>query len=184
MKTNHPASEGLVALLEPFIDTVVICTMTALTIVIAKPDSWSAAGEGKEVEGVTITSDAFGTVLPWFPNLLTVAVLLFAFSTVLTWGYYGLKAWSYLFGKSRTSEIVFKAVYSLFAVAGSLLSLETLISMADAVLFMLAVFNIIGLYLLAPVVKRELNSFLEHVKGGSTGAPKESDETEASTAQG
>jgi len=164
VKTKHPASEGLVALLEPFIDTVIICTMTALTIVIAKPASWTAAREGKAPEGVTITSDAFGTVLPWFPSLLTVAVLLFAFSTVLTWGYYGLKAWCYLFGRSAASEMIFKIIYSVFAIAGSLLSLETLISMADAMLFMLAVFNIIGLYLLAPVVKRELNSFLAHVR--------------------
>ncbi|MFC4497599.1 alanine/glycine:cation symporter family protein [Streptomyces ovatisporus] len=178
VKTKHPASEGLVALLEPFIDTVIICTMTALTIVIARPDSWAAAGEGKEVEGVTITSDAFGTVLPWFPNLLTVAVLLFAFSTVLTWGYYGLKAWSYLFGKSKASETTFKIIYSVFAVAGSMLSLETLISMADAVLFMLAVFNIIGLYLLAPVVKRELDSFLAHIRGDRTESTKTADAEE------
>jgi AGCS family alanine or glycine:cation symporter len=177
VKTKHPASEGLVALLEPFIDTVIVCTMTALTIVIARPDSWLAAGEGKDVEGVTITSDAFETVLPWFPNLLTVAVLLFAFSTVLTWGYYGLKAWSYLFGKTKASETTFKIIYSVFAVAGSLLSLETLISMADAVLFMLAVFNIIGLYLLAPVVKRELNSFLAHVRGEKQPLEKDAEDT-------
>jgi AGCS family alanine or glycine:cation symporter len=182
VKTKHPASEGLVALLEPFIDTVIVCTMTALTIVIAKPDSFTSAGE--EVEGVTVTSDAFASVLPWFPNVLTIAVLLFAFSTVLTWGYYGLKAWCYLFGKSRTSETLFKIVYSLFAVAGALLSLESLISMADAFLFMLAVFNIIGLYLLAPVVKRELDSFLAHVRGDRSSAAKGADETEAAAPQG
>ncbi|WP_151482541.1 alanine/glycine:cation symporter family protein [Streptomyces albicerus] len=165
VKTKHPASEGLVALLEPFIDTVVICTMTALTIIIANPDSWAEAREGESIGGVTITSDAFGTVLPWFPDLLTVAVLLFAFSTILTWGYYGLKAWSYLFGKSRTSENVFKVTWSVFVVLGSLLSLDSLISLADSALFMLSVFNIIGLYLLAPVVKRELDSFLDFVRG-------------------
>ncbi len=180
VKTKHPASEGLVALLEPFIDTVIVCTMTALTIVIARPDSFTSAGE--EVEGVTVTSDAFATVLPWFPNLLTVAVLLFAFSTVLTWGYYGLKAWSHLFGKSKASETTFKIIYSIFAVAGSLLSLETLISMADAVLFMLAVFNIIGLYLLAPVVKRELNSFLAHVRGDTSAADKSTGADESAPA--
>ncbi len=110
-------------------------------------------------------ADAFGTVLPWFPDVLTVAVLLFAFSTILTWGYYGLKAWSYLFGKSRTSENVFKVTWSVFVVLGSLLSLDSLISLADSALFMLSVFNIIGLYLLAPVVKRELDSFLDFVRG-------------------
>lgn len=176
VKTKHPASEGLVALLEPFIDTVIICTMTALTIVIADPASWAEARDGKEVDGVTITSDAFESVLPWFPNLLTVAVLLFAFSTLLTWGYYGLKSWSYLFGNSRTSEMTFNIVYSVVCVAGALLSLDTLISMADSVLFMLAVFNVIGLYLLAPVVKRELNSFVAHVRGQGTAKEEEPSE--------
>ncbi|MEU0664375.1 alanine/glycine:cation symporter family protein [Streptomyces lavendulocolor] len=170
VKTKHPASEGLVALLEPFIDTVVICTMTALTIVIANPASYVELRQGGEsIGGVTITSDAFATVLPWFPYILTLAVMLFAISTVLTWGYYCMKAWTHLFGRSRTSELTFKVFYTLFAVAGSLLTLQTLIDMADAVLFMLAVINIIGLYLLAPVVKRELNSFLEFVRARNAG---------------
>ncbi|MFC5219928.1 alanine/glycine:cation symporter family protein [Streptomyces coerulescens] len=180
VKTNHPASEGLVALLEPFIDTVVICTMTALTIVIANPASWGEAREGKSIGGVTITSDAFETVLPWFPAILTVAVLLFAFSTILTWGYYGLKAWSYLFGKSKTSETVFKAVWSLFVVVGALMSLDSLISLADSALFLLSVFNIIGLYLLAPVVKRELNSFLEFVRARRAGEIADGDDDQES----
>ncbi|MDG9720365.1 alanine/glycine:cation symporter family protein [Streptomyces sp. DH24] len=181
VKTKHPASEGLVALLEPFIDTVVICTMTALTIVVANPASWGEAREGEDIGGVTITSDAFETVLPWFPYVLTVAVLLFAISTVLTWGYYGLKAWTYLFGRSRTSETVFKSLYTLLAVAGSLLTLQTLIDLADAVLFMLAVINIVGLYLLAPVVKRELNTFLDAVRDrrGGEGAKQEQETVDA-----
>ncbi|UQA92435.1 alanine/glycine:cation symporter family protein [Streptomyces halobius] len=178
VKTKHPASEGLVALLEPFIDTVVICTMTALTIVIASPKSWLEARAGEDIGGVTITSDAFATVMPWFPYLLTFAVLLFAFSTMITWGYYCLKAWTHMFGRSKASELTFKVIYCLFAVAGSLLTLQTLIDMADAVLFMLAVINIIGLYLLAPIVKRELDSFLDFVKsrksGGSDDPAKES----------
>ncbi|MEJ8641201.1 alanine/glycine:cation symporter family protein [Streptomyces sp. MS1.HAVA.3] len=178
VKTKHPASEGLVALLEPFIDTVVICTMTALTIVIANPASWGEARENGGVGGVTITSDAFGTVLPWFPYILTIAVMLFAISTVLTWGYYCMKAWTHLFGRSKASELTFKVMYTLFAVAGSLLTLQTLIDMADAVLFMLAVINIIGLYLLAPVVKRELNSFLAYVRRRDAGLDTEADEDE------
>ncbi|WP_093797638.1 sodium:alanine symporter family protein [Streptomyces sp. Wb2n-11] len=176
VKTKHPASEGLVALLEPFIDTVVICTMTALTIVIANPASWAEARRDGSPVGVTITSDAFATVMPWFPYVLTVAVTLFAISTVLTWGYYGLKAWTYLFGRSRTSELTYKVIYTLFAVAGSLLTLQTLIDMADAVLFTLAVINIIGLYLLAPVVKRELDSFLEFVRARKAGESGDADE--------
>ncbi|MFF5128975.1 alanine/glycine:cation symporter family protein [Streptomyces syringium] len=176
VKTKHPASEGLVALLEPFIDTVIICTMTALTIVIANPASWGEARKGEGVGGVTITSDAFGTVLPWFPYILTIAVMLFAISTVLTWGYYCMKAWTHLFGRSKASELTFKVFYTLFAVAGSLLTLQTLIDMADAVLFMLAVINIIGLYLLAPVVKRELNNFLDFVRRRDAGLDTDSDE--------
>jgi AGCS family alanine or glycine:cation symporter len=114
VKTKHPASEGLVALLEPFIDTVVTCTMTALTIVIANPASWAETRKsgGGDIGGVTITSDAFETVLPWFPYILTVAVMLFAISTVLTWDYYGLKAWTHLFGRSRASELTYKVVYT------------------------------------------------------------------------
>ncbi|MEW1927523.1 alanine/glycine:cation symporter family protein [Streptomyces sp. NPDC088360] len=181
VKTKHPASEGLVALLEPFIDTVVICTMTALTIVIANPASWGEARKDPDsIGGVTITSDAFATVMPWFPYILTIAVMLFAISTVLTWGYYGLKAWTYLFGRSKASELTYKVVYTLFAIAGSLLTLQTLIDMADAVLFMLAVINIIGLYLLAPVVKRELNSFLEFVRARNAGEVPKDDEDQES----
>ncbi|KLI97056.1 sodium:alanine symporter family protein [Streptomyces sp. KE1] len=182
-KTRHPASEGLVALLEPFIDTVIVCTMTALTIVIANPESWGEARAGESIGGVTITSDAFATVLPWFPYILTVAVLLFAFSTVLTWGYYGLKAWTYLFGRSRASELTFKALYTVFAVAGSLLTLQTLIDLADAVLFTLAVINIIGLYLLAPVVKRELSSFLRFVRARDRGADTGAGDAEPETGE-
>lgn len=182
VKTKHPASEGLVALLEPFIDTVVICTMTALTIVIANPASWGEARKDPDsIGGVTITSDAFATVMPWFPYILTIAVMLFAISTVLTWGYYGLKAWTYLFGRSKASELTYKVVYTLFAVAGSLLTLQTLIDMADAVLFMLAVINIIGLYLLAPVVKRELNSFLEFVRARKAGEEDDEDQESVKT---
>lgn len=182
-KTRHPASEGLVALLEPFIDTVIVCTMTALTIVIANPASWGEARDGESIGGVTITSDAFETVLPWFPYILTVAVLLFAFSTVLTWGYYGLKAWTYLFGRSRASELIFKVLYTVFAVAGSLLTLQTLIDLADAVLFTLAVINIIGLYLLAPVVKRELSSFLQFVRARDRGADTGAGDAEPGTGE-
>ncbi|MZE77418.1 alanine/glycine:cation symporter family protein [Streptomyces xinghaiensis] len=175
VKTRHPVTEGLVALLEPFIDTVVICTMTALTIVIASTPSWenareaAAAGEGPG-DGVTLTSDAFETVLPWFPYILTIAVLLFAFSTIITWSYYGLKCWTYLFGRSRTSENIYKVLFSVIVAAGSLLTLGALINMADAMLFLAAVINIIGLYLLAPIVKRELSSYLQHLRDRRAGA--------------
>ena len=169
VKTKHPASEGLVALLEPFIDTVVICTMTALTIVIANPASWREA-RGAVIGGVTITSDAFGTVLPWFPYILTIAVMLFAISTVSDLGlllHEGLDA--PLRPEQGQRADLQGLLHACSRSPGSLLTLQTLIDMADAVLFMLAVINIIGLYLLAPVVKRELNNFLEFVRRRDAG---------------
>jgi alanine or glycine:cation symporter, AGCS family len=171
VRTRHPVTEGYVSLLEPFIDTVVICTMTALTIVIAKTQYWTDAkatvfAGGEVPDGVTVTSESFETVLPWFPYVLTLAVALFALSTLITWAYYGQKAWTYLFGKSRASERVYQLVFCLFIVAGSVLTLGSVLSFADAVLFLLALFNIIGLYLLVPVVKEELASFHEKIRSG------------------
>ncbi|MBC9718253.1 alanine:cation symporter family protein [Streptomyces sp. TRM66268-LWL] len=177
VKTKHPASEGLVALLEPFIDTVVICTMTALTVVVVSPPSLEAARTDPNAPGgVVITSDAFATVLPWFPYVLTVAVILFALSTALTYGYYGEKAWSHLFGRSKPSLTLFRVLYTVCAAGGSLLTLTALFSLADAVLFILAVFNIIGLYLLFPVVRRELKSFLDYAQRRDNGEPEPEEE--------
>ena len=171
VRTRHPVTEGYVALLEPFIDTVVVCTMTALTIVIARTQYWTDAqaavfAGGDVPDGVTVTSESFQTVLPWFPYVLTIAVALFALSTLITWAYYGQKAWTYLFGKSRTSERVYQLIFCLFIVAGSVLTLGSVLSFADAVLFLLALFNIIGLYLLVPVVKEELASFHGKIRSG------------------
>ncbi|MTE19223.1 amino acid carrier protein [Streptomyces sp. TRM43335] len=182
VKTKHPATEGVVAMLEPFIDTVVVCTMTALTIVIAGgplyQETRQAATSGGEVDtstgyGISITSDAFDTALPWFPYLLTIAVVLFAFSTVITWGYYGLKCWGFLFGHSRTKDLVFKVIFCGIIVSGALLSLGVLVDLADASLFLAALFNIVGLYLLAPVVKRELHRVLEYVRRRDAGETEE-----------
>ena len=164
-KTRHPVSEGFVALLEPFIDTVIICTMTALAIVIARPESWLAAREevsatgATTADGVVLTSDAFVTVLPWFDVVLAVAVALFAFSTLITWSYYSQKAWTYLFGRSKAKENLFKVIYCLFTVVGTVLTFEQVLGMADALLFVCALVNIVGLYLLAPVVLQELRDY-------------------------
>jgi AGCS family alanine or glycine:cation symporter len=164
-KTRHPVSEGFVALLEPFIDTVVICTMTALTIVIARPDSWVTARQevaetgATTADGVVLTSDAFVTFLPWFDVVLAVAVALFAFSTLITWSYYSMKAWTYLLGRSPAKENAFKVVYCLFTVVGTVLTFNQVLGMADALLFVCALVNIVGLYLLTPVVLRELRDY-------------------------
>lgn len=172
VKTRRPVSEGFVALLEPFIDTVVICTMTALTIIIADSQSFGAArAEVTETgeftgDGVTLTSDAFGTFLPWFPWILTLAVALFAFSTVITWSYYGLKAWHYLFGRSQVGDKVFYAIVCLFVIIGSVLTFGMVLRFADAFLFVCAFVNLLGLYLLLPVVKREMKEYLEDRRSG------------------
>ncbi|MEU6645990.1 alanine/glycine:cation symporter family protein [Saccharomonospora sp. NPDC046836] len=171
VKTKNPITEGYVALLEPFIDTVVVCTMTALTVVIADTQFWNdakatVAAGGDTPDGVTVTSESFGTVLPWFPYVLTVAVVLFALSTLITWGYYGQKAWTFLFGKTRTSERVYQLVFCLLTIAGCVLTLGSVLNFADAVLFLLALFNIIGLHLLMPVVKREVADFAAKLRSG------------------
>lgn len=173
VRTRNPATEGYVALLEPFVDTVIICTMSALTIIIAGTPSWDqarqtafATGGEEQPDGVVVTSDAFATVLPWFPYVLTLAVALFAISTMITWGYYGQKAWTYLFGKTIVAERIYQAVFCFFVIVGSVLTLGSVLDFADAVLFLLAVFNIIGLYLLAPVVKREVQAFRDKVRSG------------------
>ena len=179
MRTKEPVTEGYVALLEPFIDTVVICTMTALVIVITgvlnvDPDTgmyvWNAeAGristEG-EVAGVELTSAAYAHAFSWFPAMLAIAVVLFAFSTMISWSYYGLKAWTYLFGEGKSREIVFKVIFCVFIVIGSAANLGPVIDFSDAMLFSMAVVNVIALYLLMPIVKRELNSYIARLKSG------------------
>ncbi|MFE6615041.1 alanine/glycine:cation symporter family protein [Amycolatopsis sp. NPDC057786] len=171
VRTKHPITEGYVALLEPFVDTVIVCTMTALTVIIAKTQFWTdakatVAAGGPTPDGVTVTSESFASALPWFPYVLTVAVVLFAVSTIITWGYYGQKAWTYLFGKSVLSERLYHVVFCLFVVVGSVLTLGSVLDFADAVLFLLALFNIIGLYLLAPIVKREMTEYRQRRREG------------------
>ncbi|SDI99978.1 alanine/glycine:cation symporter family protein [Lutimaribacter saemankumensis] len=179
VRTKEPVTEGYVALLEPFIDTVVICTMTALVIVITgvlnvDPDTglyvWNAeAGristEG-EVVGVALTSAAYSKAFAWFPVLLAVAVVLFAFSTMISWSYYGLKAWTYLFGEGAAKEIVFKVIFCLFIVIGASANLGPVIDFSDAMLFSMAIVNIIALYLLMPIVRGELGSYVERLRSG------------------
>lgn len=161
IKTREPASAGLVALWEPFVDTVIICSMTAMVIVIT---GVYTTGEG--VEGVQLTSAAFATVLPWFPYLLAFLVLLFAFSTTITWGYYGAKAASFLARESKGVLYGFKFVYLVMVVIGCTMSLGAIVDLADGLLFLMAIPNLIGLYLLAPVVKREVEAYFARVKSG------------------
>ncbi|MEM9830464.1 MAG: alanine/glycine:cation symporter family protein [Bacteroidota bacterium] len=153
VKTREPVTEGFVASLEPFVDTVVVCTMTALVIVI------SGLYTG-ETDGVTLTSNAFATVIGWFPYVLAIAVFLFAFSTMISWSYYGVKAWSYIFGESSLSIIIYKVIFCGFIVVGASVNLDPLIGLSDGMLFAMSLPNLIGCYLLASVVKKDMQSFL------------------------
>ena len=167
VKTKHPASEGLVALLEPFIDTVVVCTMTALVIVISNFDG-SVMSYGVEVgdntKAVVATSGAFAATIPWFPWVMMVAVTLFAFSTMISWSYYGYQAWSYLFGRSKVLEYVYKAIFCVFVVIGSAASLKNVLDFSDAMIFAMLVPNMIGLFFLFPRVKVELSKYMAAIK--------------------
>lgn len=223
VKTNKPASEGLVALLEPFTDTVIVCTMTALVLVItgtwkvdavAKLDEvslysvpaieqtavktvekgtefrilsevskgdvgseitygevlqdnseslWVPMSSVDQVGGVQKTSRAFQKNFSWFPKVLSIAVLLFAFSTMISWSYYGEQAINYLFGiNNKRAEVTYKIVFCGFIVVGSILSLSNVIRLSDAMLFAMVLPNMIGIYFLLPVIKRELRGFREH----------------------
>ena len=161
VRTKEPITEGLVALHEPFIDTVVICTMTALVIVIT--GTYTAGGG---MSGVELTSMAFESAFSWFPYILAVAVLLFAFSTMLSWSYYGAKCWTYLFGENRTMDLVFKVIFCIFVVIGSSMNLGPVVDFSDSAIFAMAVANIVGLYILFPVVKKELESYWSRLKSG------------------
>jgi alanine or glycine:cation symporter, AGCS family len=164
VKTKYPASEGLVALLEPFIDTVVVCTMTALVIVICNGDGSIMEYGVKTTDGVVATSKAFASVLPWFPYVLTLAVILFAFSTMLSWSYYGLQSWMYLFGRSKASDYTYKVLFCLFIIVGSAASLGAVTDFSDAMIFAMSVPNLIGLYFLFPKVREEVKRYLDAIK--------------------
>ena len=164
VKTKYPASEGLVALLEPFIDTVVVCTMTALVIIITNGDGSIMTYGVAEADGVLATSKAFASALPWFPYVLTVAVVLFAFSTMLSWSYYGLQSWMFLFGRSKASDYTFKILFCLFIVIGSAASLGAVTGFSDAMIFAMSVPNVIGLYFLFPKVREEVKRYLSAIK--------------------
>jgi AGCS family alanine or glycine:cation symporter len=163
VKTKFAASEGLVALLEPFIDTVVVCTMTALVLII----TGNVAAENASIndaQAILLTSGAFESVISWFPYVLTVAVVLFAFSSMISWSYYGYQGWAYLFGRTKKMEYAYKVMFCLFVIIGSAASLGSVIGFSDAMIFAMMVPNMIGLVLLAPVVKEELTKYFKAIK--------------------
>lgn len=163
VKTKYAASEGLVALLEPFIDTVVVCTMTALVLII----TGNVAAENSslnDAQAILLTSGAFESVISWFPYVLTIAVVLFAFSTMISWSYYGFQGWAYLFGRSKKMEYLYKIIFCLFVIVGSAASLGSVIGFSDAMIFAMMVPNMVGIVILAPKVKKELVRFMDAIK--------------------
>ena len=161
-KTKEPVSEGMVALLEPFIDTIVICTITAIVIIIT--GSYTNVGG---LGGSELTSQAFGSVIWWFPYILTIAIFLFAFSTIISWSYYGLKSWTFLFGQSKATELTYKVLLMFFVVVGSSVNLGSVLDFSDMMILAMAFPNIIGLLFLSSEVKEDLKTYFEKVKNGS-----------------
>jgi AGCS family alanine or glycine:cation symporter len=179
VKTKYSASEGLVALLEPFIDTVVICTMTALVIIIFNfgGDASGAtifqyggdgAGavmiDGVAYEGAGITSKAFAQYIPYSNIFLTVAVVLFAVSTMISWSYYGLQSWKFLFGRGKAADMVYKLLFLLFVIIGASASMNSIWAFSDAMIFAMVFPNMVGLYFLFPVVKKQLKRYTDAIK--------------------
>ncbi len=174
VKTNQPASEGIVALLEPFIDTVVICTMTALVLVVVSMKGDFVLGgatkavniisSGESLQGVDLTAHVFSSSIPGFQYILAIAVLLFAFSTMISWSYYGLQASTYLFGKTQKVETVYKIVFVIFVFIGAVVKMGNVLDFSDAMIFAMMVPNMIGLFILVPVVKKELDRYLKAIK--------------------
>ncbi|MDA0339301.1 MAG: alanine/glycine:cation symporter family protein [Proteobacteria bacterium] len=156
VQTNEPATEGYVALLEPFIDTVIVCALTALVLTTT---IYVSGTEQSGLAGIELTSAAFASVVSWAPAPLSVAAILFAFSTMLGWSYYGLKGWTYIVGEGRLKESIFKGVFCFFVILGCSVQLGAILDFADALVFVMAFPNLLGLYIMAPVVKRELKAY-------------------------
>ena len=179
VKTKYSASEGLVALLEPFIDTVVICSMTALVIIIfnfggdasgATVFQYGGDGagavmiDGVAYEGAGITSKAFAQYIPYSNVFLTVAVVLFAVSTMISWSYYGLQSWKFLFGRGKAADMAYKLLFLLFVIIGASASMNSIWAFSDAMIFAMVFPNMVGLYFLFPVVKKQLKRYTDAIK--------------------
>jgi len=163
VKTKEPVTEGFVGLMEPFIDTVVICTLTALVILTTVYEP-AMANEG--IQGIALTSQAFSSTLSWSVLPLSFIAILFAFSTILSWSYYGLKGWTYIIGESIWAENFFKISFCFFIALGCMINLSAVLDFSDALIFITAIPNIFGLYVLAPVIKSELVNYQKRLQSG------------------
>ncbi|MBU2897755.1 alanine/glycine:cation symporter family protein [Vibrio hepatarius] len=163
VQTDEPASEGLVSLFEPLIDTVFICTLSALVVISTAYPTGLIHGD---LVGIELTSAVFAHHIHWAPYPLAIAALLFAFSTTIAWSYYGLKGWTYLFGEKTSTKLLFKLMFCSFVALGSMIHLDAVLQFSDALVFLIAVPNVLGLYLFAPLVKREVEDYLNRIKLG------------------
>ncbi|MCL6267398.1 alanine/glycine:cation symporter family protein [Flagellimonas myxillae] len=176
VNTPYAASEGLVGLLEPFIDTVLICTMTAIVLILFNMDGMFVYGDvvngkalmldGSRLGGINLTSQAFEHAIQGSSFVLVIAVILFAFSTILSWSYYGLQAWKYLFGRGKWTDLIYKVIFLMFTVLGAAITLDAVIKFSDAMILALVFPNMIGLLFLYPKAKKELEKYLNAIKMG------------------
>jgi len=171
-KTEYPVREGIVALLEPFIDTIIVCTMTGLVIVITGAYSSETLVDGQAVfapyltnaNGAGLTSVAFGSVISWFPAVLAAAVVLFAFSTMISWSYYGERCWAWLFGDG--SSLIYRVLFLVMTFLGSIITSQNVLDFGDLMILGMAFPNILGLYILSGGVREDLNSYWKKLKSG------------------
>jgi AGCS family alanine or glycine:cation symporter len=163
VRTEEPATEGYVSLLEPFIDTIVICTLTALVILTTV---YQPGMESEGVQGIELTAQAFKETISWSTIPLSFIAILFAFSTMISWSYYGMKGWTYIFGESKIVEAIFKLIFCCFVALGCTIELNAVLDFSDAMVFIVALPNILGLYMLAPTIKRELKVYQQKLKSG------------------
>ena len=161
VKTSQPATEGFIGILEPFIDTIIICLLSSL-VILTGLDYEAVSGSG--LQGIEMTSRAFAGSISWSTGPLSFIAILFAFSTMIAWSYYGLKGWTYLFGEGKAKENIFKFVFCVFGAIGCTVQLGPLLQFSDAMVFLVAFPNLLGLYLLAPRLKREINGYFERTK--------------------
>lgn len=155
-KSNNYLNTGFMSLLSPVIDTIFVCSMTALVIIIT-----GVGNNSETIQGVELTSRAFETVFPWFPIILAVAITLFALSTLITWSYYGLRCWTYLFGMTGFSRYSYKIIFLTFTIIGTSMNLESVINFSDSMIFAMSIPNIIGLYFLSYQVKEDLKKVVK-----------------------
>lgn len=159
VKTDEPLTEGIVSILEPFLDTIVVCTITALIIIFTGFDT-----NVSQYSGSQITTMAFSSVFPWFKHILSLSILLFAYATMISWSYYGLKSWTYMFGNTKNSKLTYNLIYLSFMVIGASANMNSVMDFSDMMILGMSFPNILGLYILAPEIKADLKIYIEKLR--------------------